>query len=113
MPQIVYHLTPTIKLKSIRRDGLVPRIGALAATAGETVAAVWLFPNLREVQTALQNWFAEYTDEAEKIALLEVTIPADAKMHVGAGYELGVTTPIPVSHISVLTEDVDNYRFAA
>jgi hypothetical protein len=112
MPLIGYHVTAAEKLSSILAHGLVPDIGLHSENMGETTPAVYLFPSFEAIENALSNWLGEQLEDIEKVILLKVVIPADAVIQKdSAGFEIVILTPIPANNITVLTEDVDSYKF--
>lgn len=114
MTHTCWHVTPADKLPAILAEGLVPQIGPRAALLGEPVPAVYLFPDLEAVETALANWLGEcFEDEAEdcRFVLLEVALPADVRTIPGAGYEVVVLDVIPPSAIRLAANDVDAFDF--
>lgn len=106
-----WHVTPTENLPGILRDGLMPQVGPRSSDLGEEEPAVYLFTDLASVETALSNWLGEwFEDEPEeaRLALIEVTLPADARFAEGAGFEIVVLEPIPAEAIRVVTDDIDH-----
>lgn len=55
----MYHVTPIENLPSIKRYGLIPKIGKRSQKLGEPVEAVYLFLNKDEVNDALANWLGD------------------------------------------------------
>lgn len=101
---IMYHVTPTKNLRLIMIYGLVPRKGPRSSKL-ENKKAVYLFPNLDDVENALMNWLGdEFGDE--QLALLKVNVKGE--VYSDAEYERYVTTTIQPSNIKVLTDDLDS-----
>lgn len=104
-----YHITLSSKLPYILIDGLLPMIGERSEKMGEAVACVFLFPTLDDAENAWTNWLGEELEDAGDVALLEVTLPNDAQLTVGAGYEIAVLSSISPQHIHVITKDLDYF----
>jgi superfamily I DNA and RNA helicase len=62
--RFAYHVTPRRFLKTILRDGLLPKAPEDYGTSGDT-KAVYLFKNLDDVENALMNWLGERINEIE------------------------------------------------
>ena len=60
MVMITYHVTPSSNLESIMREGLVPKIGDRSYKVDEQHPAVYLFPNMEEVENALMRRYGIY-----------------------------------------------------
>jgi hypothetical protein len=72
---MAFHVTLESNLKSIKKHGLVPKIGERSQKLGESCPAVYLFINIEECHNALSNWLGEeYDDIEEDLVILEVEI---------------------------------------
>jgi hypothetical protein len=90
------------------KDGLIPQTGPRAEALGEGEDGIYLFKTIDDVDNALTNWFFDVVEEDEKLALLEVAIPPDARiLSTAADYEIVVADPIPPQYIKVVHEDLD------
>ena len=69
----LYHLTPAENMPSIRREGLLPKIGDNRIDDIDIGPAVFMFPNFECVEDALSNWFGEIYDGID-FALLTVEL---------------------------------------
>lgn len=85
--QTMYHVSLKSNLESIMRHGLTPRIGERSVEIGEKEPAVYLFPNIEDMEFALGQWLGDwYNDEyGEDIPLmsLEITVPYDFPIENG------------------------------
>jgi hypothetical protein len=104
--QVLYHVTPVQNLRKIMQDGLVPKRGVRSRKLGEIAPAIYLFPSLDDVESAIQGWMGnEFSDEA-RLALLAVTVPPNIQVQSVVGYERAITVSIPPDQIRVLTRDL-------
>lgn len=71
---VAYHVTPEMNLQSIRDHGLTASIGDRSEDMGEERSAVYLFPSLEDLESALGGWLGECFEEDEDLAVLEVNI---------------------------------------
>ena len=105
-----YHVTPTINVTRILKEGLIPQIGPRSALM-EREDGIYLFNSVEDAETALGSWLGdafddEFADDEEPMALLEVELPPDAKLvPTPAEYETVVTTPIPPQFIKVINRN--------
>jgi len=87
------------------KEGLQPRTGERAGVM-EQEDGIYLFKTLEDAEDAVTNWLGDEFEDAEPLALLEVTLPPDAKILPStADYELVVGTPIPSEYIEVINEN--------
>ena len=101
-----YHITPTRNLRNIMINGLIPKRGVRSRKLCEPEPAIYLFPSLDDVQDAINGWLGnEFSDDA-RLALLAVSIPANANVQSGVEYERTVNVPIAAENIRVLSRDV-------
>ena len=54
-----YHVTLLENWKSIKENGLIPKIGELSKLIDETQKRIYLFPNIEDMENALYNWLGE------------------------------------------------------
>jgi hypothetical protein len=101
--KLCYHVTCTRTVPSILRRGLEPKIGPRSRKMGESLEAVYLFPDRDTVDDALMNWLGdEFPDDAAS-TMLEVSVPADARLiESPAEFELVVADRIQPDLIRVL-----------
>jgi len=104
----VFHVTPARNLARIQSEGLLPRVGARSKRLGEKVPAVFVFPNVGDLDTAMDQWLFDEFSEGTRLALLRVELAADLPCHSDVEYEVGVRAPIPPSAITVLCTDLGN-----
>jgi hypothetical protein len=101
-----YHVTPIRNLKSIQKDGLVPKIGPRSRELGEPFPAVYLFPDLDTAEYALMHWLGNHFSEDARLALIAADVPEDVPAIYGAGFECLITTTIGPECLRVLSRDV-------
>lgn len=106
----VYHVTLEANLESIAEKGLIPR----KATSGEDYAAVFVFPNREDMETALEHWLMEklmgdFDDlglEGETVDVVVLGILLEGinedKCVSDVGYEIAVKHTIRPKYIRVL-----------
>lgn len=75
-PETFYHITRSINVDRILKDGLRPTIGTLSHYIGETVPRVYLFDSFESADTALGSWYGETIEELygedEPLTLLSI-----------------------------------------
>lgn len=103
---VVYHITPIENLDDIMTTGLVPQIGPRSLALGEPKPAIYFFPTLDDVDTALSQWAGRAFDEDSEVALLRVTLPDTVTIFSDAGYECHTYDTIPPGCFRVLSTDV-------
>lgn len=99
----VIHVTLESNLSDIQRNGLLPRIGPNAEACGETVPAVFCFPDQESCDDAMMNWLGDLFDENAPIAYLHLDISGLRTHPDAAGYEIQVIEHIPASRILYVT----------
>lgn len=72
-----YHVTPKRNIASILADGLIAQIGERSEEIGEQQEAIYLFPNVEEMNNALANWLGECFEEEEELIILQLDLPDD------------------------------------
>ena len=94
-------MTPKIKQK-----GLVPQVGSLSKTLGETKKGVYLFGSKLDLENALLNWLGEELEEIPEgeLAILEINLPNNFKLDhdESIGFEYISKETIPWKYIKVL-----------
>lgn len=66
---MMYHVTPLKNLESIKKHGLLCKIGLRSQKIGEPVSAIYLFPDLGYANDAIANWLGdEFDNERASIA---------------------------------------------
>lgn len=106
----LYHVTLMDNVESILKDGLIPQIGARSAEYGELFNAVYMFPNIEDMECALGQWLGDwYNDnygEDTPLAVLEVTVPDQFPIENGVvEYEVFSKVIIPGKYIKYLREE--------
>jgi hypothetical protein len=100
-----FHVTPASNVYRVMKEGLRPRTGERAGVM-EQEDGIYLFKTLEDAENVVANWLGDEFNEAEPLALLEVTLPSDAKILPStADYEIVVGTPVPSEYIEVVDED--------
>lgn len=83
----------------------MPRAGDRSAVM-EDPEGVYLFKTRQDAETAVANWLGDEFGEIENLALLEVTLPPNAKVLPStADYEIIVASSIPPEYIELVTEN--------
>ncbi len=100
----MFHLSLKSNEQSILENGLKPFIGERSKILGESVARIYLFPTMEDVENALLGWFGDWCEEngifEGELALFEVTPPNDFPICFGdAEYEFVSYTSIPKEYI--------------
>ena len=94
-----YHVTKNRNLKSIYKNGLVPKVGKSSKKLGEK-PSTFLFKNKDDAHDATMNWLGDELGDAPA-SMLKVKLPKHIKAHkTSAGYEHQVFEPIHPKHIS-------------
>lgn len=93
----VYHITHDKNLARIRRNGLVPKIGANSQDLGEKTPQVHVFLDRATMEDALMNWSISWNDEDEDgnypdISVLTLEVPRSWVVPFGASWEEGTAT---------------------
>ena len=60
-----YHVTSKRNLKSIKKNGLEPRVPEDYGTSGD-IAGVYIFKTYEDMENALYNWLGERIEEIEE-----------------------------------------------
>lgn len=96
-----YHATPIGNIETIKKEGLLPQVGAYASTMGETEKAIWLFRGLEEAEEMVPLWLEPFYES--ELVLLEVTLPDDFPLwETGSDYEVLTLEKIPPEYISII-----------
>lgn len=104
---MMYHVTPLKNLASIRKSGLVCKIGPRSKKIGEPISAIYLFPELRYANEAVGSWLGEEFDDDEELILLPVNVTEDdVEKAPGIDYERASVANIPAELI-----DFDHIMF--
>lgn len=107
-----YHITNKKNLESIKREGLTPRIGKNSEDFGESVPAVYLFPEIESAFEAIINWFGECFEEEDEIVLLEISLDNIIKIEESsAKYEVLVFEKIPYENIISIKDANDEKSY--
>lgn len=70
----LYHVTPSVNIDSILRNGLIPQIGDRSKAAAEKKPAIYFFCSKEDMEQALWNWLGEEFEDVE-ITVLIVCLP--------------------------------------
>lgn len=101
---VLYHVTPSSNVDSIRKSGLVPQIGERSKAAGEESPAIYLFASKEEMEQACWSWLGEEF-ENESIAVLEVRLPKPYLEELAFDeFEIRCQKPIPPQYIQFFDE---------
>lgn len=84
----LYHVTPTINIPSIMRDGLVPQVGDRSTAMAET-PAIYLFPSREHAEDAVMNWLGDEFEDVP-LTLLKVSVDPSIIQRSGADYEVTI-----------------------
>lgn len=96
-----YHVTTFKNIDSILKQGLIPTIGERSQQIDEPVAAIYFFPTLDDVDTALLNWLGDEFDEDEELALLKVNLRKGSYFQ-SVDWELISYERIPINQIEFI-----------
>ena len=99
-----YHITPAKNVKSIKQDGLSPKIGRASLSFGETEERVYLFPSLIAAEDAVNNWLGNQEEDIA-LALLEVDA-SDIDLKSDVEWEFYTNQTIPPNRIKILSMDM-------
>lgn len=76
---ILYHVTPTENIPSIKDNGLIPQIGPLSEMADEKIPRIYFFNDLATVEDAVMNWLGNHLEdvygEDTELTLITLNIP--------------------------------------
>jgi hypothetical protein len=104
----VWHITPSVNVAKIMKQGLLPQIGKRSKSAKEKHKSLFVFPDSISMEDALTNWLG---DELEDIPLsiLELTIPSNWLIQHPIRYEEQINHIVPPSMIKILITDIDDW----
>lgn len=74
---MMYHVTPLKNLESIKKHGLLVKIGPRSKKIGEPVRAIYLFPELGYANDAVANWLGDEFDDDEDLIILPINVTED------------------------------------
>lgn len=98
---MMYHVTPLKNLESIKKHGLVCKIGPRSQKIGEPISAIYLFPNLDYANDAVANWLGDEFDDDEELIILPVNVTEnDVEQAPGIDYERASVANIPAELIN-------------
>lgn len=104
LKKILFHVTETINVSNILKNGLIPQIGPRSEFIGETIPAIYLFKDILDAEDAIMNWLGDLVDEDVSLSILKVLLPKDAHIHSDMGsdmYEVVCRSPIPPENITI------------
>lgn len=96
---LLYHVTSHKNIKSIKKQGLLPRLGPNAKSCGETQPAIWCFPNKQSMYDALGGWFEDLCDDKNGMDCIVIDVPNDYIKHSTVDYEKIITQHINPKYI--------------
>lgn len=97
---MMYHVTPLKNLKSIKKHGLLCKIGPRSQKIGEPVSAIYLFPDLSYANDAVANWLGDEFDDDEDLIILPINVTeADVERAPDIDYERASVADIPAKLI--------------
>lgn len=97
---MMYHVTPLKNLESIKKHGLLCKIGPRSQKIGEPVSAIYLFPNLDYANDAVANWLGDEFDDDEDLIILTINVTeADVERAPDIDYERASVADIPAKLI--------------
>ena len=96
---LLYHVTNHKNLKSIKKQGLLPRLGPNAKACGETKPAIWCFPNKQSMADALGSWFEGLCDNKNGMDCIVINIPSKYVSKSTIDYERIIKQPISPKYI--------------
>ena len=104
-----YHVTKKSNLESIKKNGLIPKIGLLAMDANESIERIYLFNNVEDMDNALMNWLGialeDYFGELEEFISLKIDLPDNFPIQRTQIYESYCYETIPSNYISFFREE--------
>ena len=103
---LAYHVTAKRNLRSIRRQGLTPRVPEDYGENGDTLG-VYCFPDIVSAEYALSNWLGDRIEELEDESgkaydeqVLELDITGlKTKQDAGVEWEIVVEEPVTPDRI--------------
>ncbi len=107
--RVLYHITLSENIPSIRARGLIPKIGERSKEFGESDPGVFLFTSKEGAYNALSNWLGEWYDmhlgEECQLDVLSVRLPSDIVLcESAAAYEKICKHIIPPDCISIVDQ---------
>lgn len=102
---ICYHLTTGEHLESIKKNGLIPKIGKYSEICNEDIPRIYLFPDLQYAESALDNW--NWFDDEDEVFLLELQVPAEMLEDGEAPFEMYAYETISPSCIKNIYDEYD------
>lgn len=96
----VYHITLFSNWPNIKQHGLIPQIGPNSQALGETKPAIYLFPDLKSSNNALDNWFGDLYNDDQDLIRLTINCPNNLIQKSDAEYERVSYQTIPSNYIT-------------
>lgn len=105
-----YHVTLYDNLKSIIKDGLIPKIGPLSKLNNENIPRIYLFSDYNSMEDAMMNWLGDNLEniygENKTYSYLEIKLPNDFDLiENNADYEVCTSERIPPDYIKHLKNE--------
>lgn len=97
---MMYHVTPLKNLESIKKHGLLAKIGPCSKKISEPVSAIYLFPELGYANDAVANWLGDEFDDDEDLIILPINVTEDdVEREPDIDYERASLADIPAKLI--------------
>lgn len=96
---LLYHVTSHKNIKSIKKQGLLPRLGPNAKTYGETQPAIWCFLNKQSMNDALGGWFEDLCDDEHDMNCIVIDVPNHYVKNSTVKYEKTITQSVNPKYI--------------
>lgn len=93
---IVYHITPTKNIPSMKQHGIMPRPDKVVKFCPKVVC---VFDDRTQADDAIVNWLSDKFDEDEPLSLLTIDARNLELFDVGVGYELNSNKTIPWKNV--------------
>ena len=106
-----FHVTKKENMESILEHGLIPQIGERSEELGESEKAIYLFPNIEEMENALYNWLGECFEDDEDLIIIQVDVPSDFPINQERDsngdlfYEATSKSQIPITYITAVYDE--------
>lgn len=96
---LLYHVTNHKNIKSIKKHGLIPKLGPNAKSCGEPQPAIWCFPNKQLMTDALDGWFEDLCNNENGMDCIVIDVPSKYVSKSTVDYEKIIKQPINPKYI--------------
>lgn len=96
---LLYHVTSHKNIDSIKKRGLIPRLGTNAKACGETKHVIWCFPSKQLMNDALGGWFEDLCDDDNGMDCIVIDVPNHYVENSTVEYEKIITQLVSPKHI--------------